>query len=262
MLKKINNFTKEISLEAGKILLKGFRSSKTIISYKSRTNLLTDIDEKSEKFLFENINKKFPDHTIIAEEGSRKDTSGDFIWYIDPIDGTNNFAHGIPFFCISIGVFSRESNSVVSGVVYNPFLDELFSAVKDSGSTLNNQAIEVSQTDDIGISIIATGFPYEKENPEKNNLKEFNKILTRVQGIRRFGSAAIDLSYLACGRIDGYWEHELKSWDMAAGSIIVKEAGGKITDYSGEKFDPEKPEIIASNGKIHEQILELIKHDA
>lgn len=259
MFKKINNFTKEICLEAGKILLKGFRSSKTVVSYKSRTNLLTDIDEKSEKFLFEKINKKFSDHSIIAEEGSRKDTNSDFIWYVDPIDGTNNFAHGIPFFCISIGVFSKELDSIVSGVVYNPFLDELFSAIKNSGSTLNNEPINVSQTNDIGISIIATGFPYEKDNPEINNLKEFNKILPKTQGIRRFGSAALDLSYLACGRIDGYWEHQLKPWDMAAGSLIAQEAGGIVTDYCGNKFDPEKSDLVASNGKIHNQILDLIK---
>ena len=259
MLKEINNFTKEISLEAGKILLNGFRSSKTVVSYKSRTNLLTDIDEKSEKFLFNNISKKFSDHSIIAEEGSRKDAKGDFIWYVDPLDGTNNFAHGIPFFCISIGVFSRESNTVVSAVVYNPFLDEFFSAVKGSGSTLNNENINVSQTNDIGISILATGFPYEKDNSEINNLKEFNKILPKTQGIRRFGSAALDLSYLSCGRIDGYWEQQLQSWDMAAGSLIVEEAGGMVTDYSGRKFDPEKPEIVASNSKIHKQILELIE---
>ena len=137
MFKEINNFTKEISIEAGKILLQGFRSSKTIVSYKSRTNLITDIDEKSEKFLFENISKKFSDHSIIAEEGSRKEAKGEFLWYVDPLDGTNNFAHGLPFFCISIGVFSKNLNSVVSAVVYNPFLDELFSAVKDSGASLN-----------------------------------------------------------------------------------------------------------------------------
>jgi myo-inositol-1(or 4)-monophosphatase len=259
MLKKINDFTKEISYEAGKILLKGFRSNKTIVSYKSRTDLVTDIDEKSEKFLFEKINKEFSDHSIVAEEGSRKDTKGEFIWYVDPIDGTNNFAHGLPFFCISIGVFSRELNSMVSGVVYNPFLDELFSAIKNSGSTLNGEKISVSKTGDIGISILATGFPYEKDNPEINNLKEFNEILPNVQGIRRFGSAALDLCYLACGRFDGYWEHQLKPWDMAAGSLIAEEAGGVVTDYSGQQFDPEKPQLVASNGKIHEQILKFIK---
>ena len=252
------DFTREISKEAGIILLRGFRSDKTVISYKSRTDLVTDADRASEAFLVDRISKRFPDHTIIAEEGSRKDAAGGYIWYVDPLDGTNNFAHGIPLFCVSIGVFSIELRQVVAGVVYNPFLNEMFTAVRGKGAFLNEMPIRVSSLDDIGISLVATGFPYDKAISENNNLKEFNRIIPRIQGIRRMGSAAIDLSYVACGRLDGYWEAKLNSWDMAAGSLIVEEAGGRVTRYNGGNFHPEFPEIAASNGKIHNQLLSLL----
>jgi len=243
MLKQIENFTKEIILEAGEILIKGFRSNTTEISYKSRTDLLTNIDKASEEFLFKKVSEKFPNHTIIAEEGSFQDGKDEFVWYIDPLDATNNFAHGIPFFCISIGVYSKHLNRVVVGVIYDPIHNECYSATLGDGAKLNNQPIKVSKISDIGISMISTGFPYDKENPEKNNLKQFSVFLPQIQGIRRIGSAALDLCYLAIGRVDGFWEPELKPWDMAAGSIIVEEAGGKVTNYEGEHFDPKIPEI-------------------
>jgi myo-inositol-1(or 4)-monophosphatase len=252
------DFAAGISKEAGKILLDAFRSDKIVISHKSRTELVTDADRASEAFLADRISKQFPTHGIIAEEGSRKDASGGFIWYVDPLDGTNNFAHGLPFFCISIGVFSEDLQQVVAGVVYNPYLNEMFTAVRGKGAFLNKTPIRVSSLDDIGNSLVATGFPYDKAISENNNLKEFNRIITRIQGIRRMGSAAIDLSYVACGRLDGYWEVKLKSWDMAAGSLMVEEAGGMVTRYDGGIFHPEYPEIAASNGKIHKKLLSLL----
>jgi myo-inositol-1(or 4)-monophosphatase len=255
------DFAREISGEAGSILLKGFRSSKTVISYKSRTDLVTDADRASEQHLVERISKRFPDHDIIAEEGSRKEAAGVYIWYVDPLDGTNNYAHGLPFFCVSIGVYSTKLKQVVAGVVYNPFLEELFTAVRGAGAFLNDKPIHVSLLDDIGVSLVATGFPYDKATSDNNNLKEFNRIILRIQGIRRMGSAAIDLSYVACGRIDGYWEGKLKSWDMAAGSLIVEEAGGRVTTYNGGPFDPEYPEIAATNGRIHNQLILLLADD-
>ncbi len=258
MEEKIFHYSREIAREAGKILLKGFRSEDTEISYKSRTDLVTNIDRESESYLFGKIKEEFPGHTIIAEEGSRQETEGEYVWYIDPIDATNNFAHGIPFFCISIGVFSRKQGRVISGVVFDPYHNEMFSAVRKGGTYLNDMRISVSSTDNIGISIVATGFPYDKGNREKNNLLQFNRVLPRVQGVRRIGSAALDLSYLSCGRTDGYWEPMLYPWDMTAGSLLVEEAGGRVTDYHGNPFNPEYPEIAASNGKIHEQLLELI----
>lgn len=255
----IAEFASAISLQAGDILLKGFRSQDLSISYKSRTNLVTNIDRESEDFLYTRINKRFPQHTIIAEEGSRHDTDNDLLWYVDPLDATNNYAHGIPFFCISIGVFSRKQDCVIVGVVYDPIHKELFHAVKGEGAMCNDTKMSVSHTDDIGISVVASGFPYEKENPQKNNVEQFTRFLPRVQGFRRLGSAAMDLCYCAAGRIDGFWEPMLQPWDMAAGSLIVEEAGGKVTRYNGEKFDPDFPEILASNGKIHNQMIDILK---
>jgi myo-inositol-1(or 4)-monophosphatase len=258
MYDRIVSFSSEIAYEAGKILLGGFRSRDTEVSYKSRTDLVTNIDRESEEYLYNSIRRKFPGHTVIAEEGSRHDTGKDYIWYVDPLDATNNFAHGIPYFCISIGVFSIELKRVITGVVYDPFHDELFGTAYGSGSTLNGNEISVSETGELGISVVATGFPYDRETHAKNNLIQFNKVMPAVQGIRRLGSAALDLCYVSCGRFDGYWEPMLRPWDMAAGSLIVEEAGGRVTRYNGETFDPEFPEIAASNGKIHDELLGLL----
>jgi len=248
----------EISLVAGKILLKGFNSSSKEISYKSRTDLVTNFDFESEKYICGAITDKFPEHSIIAEEGSSREGSSKFRWYIDPLDATNNFAHGIPFFCVSIGVFSTETDSMYCGVVYDPVHDEMFHAIRGHGAFCNGAPIRVSQNSDIGTSLLATGFPYCKDDMENNNLKNFNKFLPHVQGVRRLGSAALDLCYLACGRIDGYWEPMLKPWDMAAGSLIAEEAGGKVTAFNGGTFNPEFPEILASNGKIHDRMISMI----
>ncbi len=258
MLEKIRDFAVDISREAGALLLEGFRSASTEVSYKSRTNLVTNMDHASEEFLFKAVSEKFSRHTIIAEEGSRKESPGDFIWYIDPLDATNNYAHGIPVFCVSIGVFSRELDRVAAGVIYDPLHQELFSATYQGGAFLDGSRLSVSDTEEMGISLLATGFPYEKEDPAKNNLAQFSRVLPHVQGIRRMGSAAIDLAYVACGRLDGYWEPELQPWDMAAGAIIVEEAGGTVTAYNGRKFDPEIAEIIASNGKIHLSLIDTL----
>jgi myo-inositol-1(or 4)-monophosphatase len=251
-------FARTISREAGAILLRGFRSGATVISYKSRTDLVTDADRASEDFLVSRISERYPSHAIIAEEGSRKNADGGFLWYVDPLDGTNNFAHGLPFFCVSIGVYSQSEKTVVAGAVYNPFLGEMFSAFRGGGAFLNGKPICVSSLDDIGISLVATGFPYDKAVSPDNNLREFNRILPEIQGTRRMGSAAIDLSYVACGRLDGYWEGKLKSWDMAAGSLIVEEAGGRVSKFDGSVFDPEYPEIAATNGKIHDRLVSLL----
>lgn len=258
-LNEIAGFTEEISRSAGDILLKGFRSKSTTISYKSRTNLVTNIDRESELYLYNCIGERYPDHAIIAEEGSRREIEGEYIWYVDPLDATNNYAHGIPFFCISIGIFSRKINKVIVGIVYDPYHREVFKGIRGEGAYLNGDRIHVSSTSDIGISILATGFPYNKTDRKSNNLQQFNAFLPCVQGIRRIGSAALDLSYVACGRIDGYWEPGLYPWDMAAGSLIVEEAGGIVTRYNSEPFDPEYPEILASNGEVHEDMIDILR---
>jgi len=217
------------------------------------------LTKNQKKFLFEKISEQFPDHAIIAEEGSRKDARGGYLWHVDPLDGTNNFAHGLPFFCISLGIYSIEARRVVAGVVYNPYLNEMFTASRCKGSYLNGDRIEVSSLDDIGICLIGTGFPYNKENIETNNTREFERFLPRIQGIRRMGSAALDLCCVACGRLDGYWEGRLNSWDTSAGSLIVEEAGGTVSRYDGGRFDPEFPQIVASNGKIHSQMIDVLQ---
>lgn len=255
---KITSTAISICKTAGQILLEGYYRSDITINYKSRTNLVTNIDYESEQCIVENIKTHFPGHDIIAEEGSINKANSHYIWYVDPLDATNNFAHKIPLFCVTIALYSREVNSTVVGVVYEPLRDECFYAWKGGGAYLNAKRIYVSQIQDIGISVIATGFPYKKDDPDVNNLKQFNNVLPHVQGIRRMGSAAIDLSYVACGRFDGYWEPMLYPWDMAAGALIVEEAGGMVTKYNGERFDPEYPEICATNGLIHTQLLDCI----
>jgi len=255
---ELTEFAMELCRRAGAILLSGFRAKSTKISYKSRTDIVTNIDHESEEFIVSEIKLLFPDHSIIAEEGNRKSSSGGFTWYIDPLDATNNYAHGIPFFCVSIGVYSSAENCIISGAVYDPFHDEMFHSFYKGGSFCNGEKIRVSNTPDIGIALLSTGFPYVKEDMEKNNLKQLNVFLPKIQCIRRLGSAALDLCYLAAGRIDGYWEAMLKPWDSAAGSLIVTEAGGRVTKYNGEPFDPEFPEILASNGILHDRMIEII----
>lgn len=255
---ELSEFAVELCRGAGSILLKGFRSKSTQISYKSRTDIVTNIDRESEEFIVSEIRHTFPDHSIIAEEGNSNDTGGEYTWYVDPLDATNNFAHGIPFFCVSIGLYSSIQNRIISGAVYDPSHDEMFHSFYMGGSFCNAEKLHVSNTRDIGIALLATGFPYAKENMDKNNLKQLNVFLPRVQCIRRLGSAALDLCYLAAGRTDGYWEPMLHPWDTAAGSLIVTEAGGRVTKYNGEPFDPEFPEILASNGILHDRMIEII----
>lgn len=248
-----------IAREAGNLLLQGFRSPEMKISYKSRTNLVTNMDRLSEKLILNRIEEVFPDHSIIAEEGGEKEVRGDLVWYVDPLDATNNYAHGIAYFCVSLGLVSRKEKKVMAGIVFDPWHNELFSAYRGGGAFLNGNAISVSATADIGISIIATGIPYEKDDPGRNNIRQLTGVAPRVQDIRRMGSAALDLCSVACGRFDGYWEPELQPWDMAAGSLIVEEAGGEVSGYHGESFDVCIPRIVATNGLIHNYLVYLIK---
>ena len=258
MYSDILQFAVSVATDAGKILLDGFRNSKIEISYKSRTNLVTNMDKKSEDFLYHTIQETFPEHAILAEEGSRKDTDNEFIWLVDPLDGTNNYAHGLPFFAVSLGVYSNEKQEVIAGVVYNPYLNELFTAEKYKGATYNGSKIQVSNTKSLGISVLATGFPYDKHDNANNNTKEFNNILPHIQGIRRYGAAAIDLAYVSSGWLDGYWEKSLHPWDIAAGMLIAKEAGAIVTDYNGNKTNPFNDKIVASNPNIHNAIISVL----
>lgn len=248
----------EISRNAGDILLSGFRSESTVVSYKSRTDLVTNIDKESEEYIVSAIRSRFSGHSIIAEEGSGRETDSEFIWYVDPLDATNNYAHGIPFFCVSIGVYSRVEKGIVCGAVFDPYHSEMFHAVKGKGAFSNGMPIKVSRIPELGVALLGTGFPYEKDDMEKNNLREFGRFLPGIQCIRRMGSAALDLCYVASGRLDGFWEPSLKPWDSAAGSLIVQEAGGIVTKYDGSEYDPEFPQTLASNGLLHNKMVRIL----
>jgi myo-inositol-1(or 4)-monophosphatase len=243
---------------AGDILLSGFRSKDTVVSYKSRTDLVTNIDKESEEYIVAAIRSRFHGHSIVAEEGSGRETDSEFIWYVDPLDATNNFAHGIPFFCVSIGVYSRVEEGIICGAVFDPCHNEMFHAVKGKGAYCNGERIAVSRISELGIALLATGFPYAKDDMEKNNLKEFCRFLPGIQCIRRMGSAALDLCYVASGRVDGFWEPMLKPWDTAAGSLIVQEAGGIATKYDGSEYDPLYPQMLASNGLLHSKMIDIL----
>lgn len=253
-------FSREVARYTGKKFhLKGFRNRDTRISYKSSTDIVTSVDVASEKYIIDCIRKKYPSHSIIAEEGGSSDRDSDYIWIIDPLDGTNNFAHGIAHYCVSIAVFSREENRIISGVVYEPNRDEMFHAFAEGGSFLNGEKINVSVIGDLGISILATGFPYDKKDFRINNMKQIEGFISEIQCLRRNGSAALDLCYVASGRFEGYWEGMLNDWDIAAGILICREAGGRVTDYKGNDFAVSSKEIAASNSIIHDSMLNILE---
>ncbi|MFH1624963.1 MAG: inositol monophosphatase family protein [Pseudomonadota bacterium] len=216
--------------EAGRILRENLGKS-IKIDFKGERNLVTDIDRASEKTIIEIIRKKYPDHRILTEESQVKNGTSPYRWIIDPLDGTTNYAHGYPSFCVSIAL--ERKGYVLLGVVYDPILEELFTAEKGNGASLNGGKISVSSTDTLAHSMLATGFPYDLRESQNNNLVHFNNFIMAAQAIRRPGSAALDLCYVAMGRFDGFWELKLSPWDVAAGSLIVGEAGGVVTDFRG-----------------------------
>lgn len=226
------------------------------IEFKGAVDIVTEMDKRSEALIKEEITKTFPDHGILAEESDELKTTSGFRWVIDPLDGTTNYAHGFPFFCVSIGF--EEKGEVVLGVVYDPMLDELFVAEKGKGAYLNGSRIQVSKVESLDRSLLATGFPYDLRTSKENNLDFFSIFSLKAQAIRRAGSAALDLSYIASGRFDGYWELKLKPWDVAAGSLIVKEAGGVITDFRGNPYSIYSLECLATNGLIHNDMMEIL----
>ncbi len=238
------------------LMLKGRLGSAGVVEYKGALNLVTEMDRKAEDVIISEIRKAFPTHAILTEESGEHAGEGRYRWIIDPLDGTTNYAHGLPFFCVSIGF--EESGAVTEGVVYNPMLDELFHARKGKGAYLNGRRIRVSGTGDLNSSLLATGFPYDIRSSEDNNLDHFRDFALRAQAIRRAGSAALDLCYAACGRFDGFWEMKLKPWDTAAGCLMVEEAGGVVSDFSGAPFAMDKPECLASNALIHRQMLDVL----
>jgi myo-inositol-1(or 4)-monophosphatase len=227
------------------------------IEFKGAINLVTDIDHACEKAIVGLIQGTFPDHDILAEEGSGKRKDSEYKWVIDPLDGTTNYAHGYPLFCTSIALEHR--GKVILGAVYDPNLDEMFLAEQGSGARLNGKNIRVSAVGQLDKSMLATGFAYNVRETADNNLNHFSKFLMKAQAIRRDGVAAIDLCYLAAGRYDGFWELNLFPWDVAAGSLMIQEAGGRTTDFRGKPFEIYSKEILASNGSLHDSMIQVLR---
>ncbi len=252
-LNEVLNEVKSWVLEVGKLQKDNFRRIDLAIDTKSTvTDLVTEIDKKSEELIIGKIKALYPDHAILAEETGKQDKDSDYLWVIDPLDGTNNYAQGIPIFVISIALQYKEES--VLGVIYAPYLDELFYAVKGQGAYFNEKKLKISDKTDLNQCILATGFPYDKNISELNNTKYVSSILPELRGLRRMGAAAFDLAYVAASLLDGYWEMNLNLWDVAAGMLLVEEAGGKIIHFR----DDRKISIIAANNMISDKIQNII----
>lgn len=241
--------------EAGEILRNNLgRVSE--IEYKGKNNLVTEVDKLSEELIIDRIKQSFPSHDIFAEESGRHTSSSDHVWIIDPLDGTTNYAHAYPFFSVSIAL--EIEGTVRAGVVYDPVKDELFSAEYGKGAFLNGKAITVTNSQRLEESHLCTGFVHEDDKMVEDNLRHFANFIRRARAVRRDGSAALDLCYVACGRFDGFWELGLNPWDTAAGVLIIEEAGGKVTDFSGGEYSIYVKEILASNAGIHGEMINVL----
>ncbi len=237
--------------EAGALIKAHFAGGFTIAHKEGINNLVTEIDQAAERLIINIIKSRFPDHGIVGEEYGKQDGEARYQWIIDPIDGTVNYAHGIPICCVSIGLM--EGDEVIMGAVFNPMMNEFFFAEKGKGAWLNDQPIHVSKKENFEQAFLVTGFPYHF--PEgKNPFSVFERLVTQGIPVRRLGSAALDLCWVACGRFDGFWEYNLNPWDIAAGYLIVTEAGGKVTDFKGNPYSIWDKETLATNGKIHETL--------
>ena len=239
-------------------ILRYFNNDFKIMNKEGVNNLVTEADHASEKAIMEVITKQFPDHQILSEEIGKVAKESETTWVIDPIDGTVNFAHGIPLNCVSIGV--EHQGEIVMAAVYNPHLEEFYFAEKGKGASLNDKPISVSTETQVIKSCLVTGFPYTYINLSNGPLEIFERFIRKGVPVRRLGSAAIDLCWVAAGRFDGFYEHKLEAWDSAAGFLIVEEAGGKVTDHEGGKFSIYQHRVLATNGRIHDEMVEVINN--
>ncbi|MDX9746003.1 MAG: inositol monophosphatase family protein [Syntrophales bacterium] len=234
--------------EAGLLLRERFGRPQKI-EYKGRINIVTEADHASEDLIINKIRALYPNHDIMTEESRGVATGADYRWIVDPLDGTTNYAHGYPVFCVSLALERR--GTICCGAVYNPMLNEMFCAERGGGAHLNGEKIRVSATTVLSESLLATGFPYDIRESDENNISYFNYMAVNAQAIRRAGSAALDMAYVAAGRFDGFWELKLMPWDTAAAWLLITEAGGSVTDLFGEPFSLQSPHVLASNGIIH-----------
>ena len=243
---------------AAGLLLRDALDAPRHVSFKGTpTNLVTEMDARVERLVSDRLRDAFPDDAMLGEEGGTRPGTSGRRWIVDPLDGTTNYAHGLPIFAVSIAL--EVSGRVALGVVYDPNRDELFVAERGAGAWLGERRLAVSATPVLNESLIATGFPYDVRETADNNAREFAAFTQRAQGVRRMGSAVIYLSYVAAGRIDGYWELRLGSWDVAAGALLVEEAGGRVTALDGGPLDLDAPAVVASNGRIHDEMLGVLK---
>lgn len=247
----------KISKEAGSIIRNGFGTNLNIEFKTNETNLVTQIDKASEKLIKEFISKNYPTHGILAEESGETKNSSDFVWVVDPLDGTTNFAHSLPIFSVSIGV--QKSGKTVAGVVYDVMQDIVYCAEKGSGAFANDKKISVSKNDNIGHSVLVTGFPYDLAESNEEIFEKFEAFTRASRGMRRLGSAAIDFCYVAKGVFDGFWEVYLHPWDVCAGKFILEEAGGRVTGFDGEDIDIYSKKILATNGLIHNTMVDIMR---
>jgi myo-inositol-1(or 4)-monophosphatase len=256
MLDKESSVAREVAQKAGEMLMGMLGNDHSIVK-KGEIDLVTEADLAAEKMILEMIHRHFPYDAILAEEEGRRGGEAGRTWVIDPLDGTTNYAHGFPFFAISIAL--EVQKEVIMGVVYNPYMKELFSAEKGRGAFLNGEVLTVSRTGSMNEALLVTGFPYDVHERPDGVVALLKDMLVRAQGVRRIGSAALDLCYVAAGRLDGFWEADLKPWDTAAGDVIVREAGGRLTTFEGESYTPYSKSVVASNGWIHGQMLEVTR---
>lgn len=258
-LEEIFQVADRAAREAGKILAEGCKKPKQV-KYKGDINLVTQYDEAAEKIIVGHISEAWPDHHILAEESGWQGRESEYVWYVDPLDGTTNFAHGLGVFCVSIGFEAPgpDGPEIQVAVIYDPIREEMFTALKGQGAYLNGERLEVSGETDQGRALLVTGFPYDLRERSETILPRFQKMLLSAQAVRRLGSAALDLAYVAAGRFDGFWEEGLHPWDTAAGILLVDEAGGRISDFKGNPFRPYSKEILATNGRLHYNMIELL----
>ena len=253
------DFAIETAREAGRVLAERFGRASLEVTHKGDIDLVTESDLAAERLIVERIRSYYPRHGILAEESGTAEHAGAatsaYKWIVDPLDGTTNYAHGYPCFCVSIAL--EYEGELVIGVIYDPTRDEMFAAERGAGATLNGRRIRVSEINDLNEAMLCTGYPYDVRGRD-NFVRNFKNFILHAQGVRRDGSAALDLAYVACGRFDGFWEEGLNPWDVAAGVVLIEEAGGRVSRYDGSPFHIYTPPIMASNGLVHEAMMSVL----